>query len=314
MTNTDIERSLLESLNAYVKHFETPNTREDLLAIASSILTFQQKQGNFAIASDISEALIQQVVNQFKVEDVVNSIVDSTTETLVQEVNQWRQSLESQVLNTLNAYVQNFVSGQTLNLPETILSIIPLVEDVQLRKSQAESLIQGVISKFDLQTVLEPIIDPKFLAIAHKLAELLQFTNLEDLLKQTILGNQTLLNHTLENVTESLVNNELSKILGNESLQFSVDLDSQQLMVKQVTLKLNVMQSSSPPSKSNQEIAKQVDDEIEKLRKLIQEKREVVDISKPTILGELEVGIPKQTENTNQIKSINLSFNNEHVK
>ena len=296
MSNSAIERSLLESLNAYVKHFETPNTREDLLAIASSILTFQQKQGSLAIAPDLSEALIQQVVNQFKVETVVNSIVDSTTETLIKEVNQWRQSLESQVLNTLNAYVQNFLSSQTLNLSETILSIIPLVEEVQIRKSQAESLIQGVISKFDLQTVLEPVIDAKFLAIAQRLSELLQFGNLEELLRNTILADQTLLNSTVENATESLVNNELSKILGNDSLQFNIDLDSQQLMVKQVTLKLNVMQSSAPPSKSNKEIATQVDNEIEKLRKLIQGKREVVDISKPTLLGELEVGTPTQAK------------------
>ena len=291
-----IERSLLESLNAYVKHFETPNTYEDLGAIASSILTFQQKQGSLAIAPDLSEALIQQVVNQFKVETVVNSIVDSTTETLIKEVNQWRQSLENQVLNTLNAYVQNFLSGRTLDLSETILSIIPLVENVQIRKSQAESLIQGVISKFDLQTVLEPVIDAKFLAIAQKLSELLQFGNLEEMLRNTILADQTLLNSTVENATESLVNNELSKILGNDSLQFNIDLDSQQLMVKQVTLKLNVMQSSAPPSKSNKEIATQVDNEIEKLRKLIQGKREVVDISKPTIFGELEVGTPNQVE------------------
>jgi hypothetical protein len=309
-----ISQSLLNSLHTYVNRFKAPNSREDLLTITSSILTFQQKQENLAIAPDLSEALIRQVVNQFKVENVVHSIVDSTTETLVKEVNQWRQSLESQVLNTLNAYVQNFLAGRTLNLSETILSIIPLVENVQLRKSQAESLIQEVISKFDLRTVLEPIIDPKFLAIAQKLSELLQFGNLEDLLKKTILGDHILLNKALENVTESLVNNELSKILGNDSLQFNIDLDSQQLMVKQVTLKLNVMQSSSPSSKSNQEIAKQVDNEIEKLRKLLQEKREIVDISKPTILGELEVGIPKQIENMNQIKSINLSFNNEHVK
>ncbi len=34
MTNNAVERSLLESLNAYVKHFETSNTQEDLLAIA----------------------------------------------------------------------------------------------------------------------------------------------------------------------------------------------------------------------------------------------------------------------------------------
>ena len=40
MSNTATERSLSESLNAYVKHFEIPKTPEDLLAIASSILTF----------------------------------------------------------------------------------------------------------------------------------------------------------------------------------------------------------------------------------------------------------------------------------
>ncbi len=34
MINKATERSLLESLNAYVKHLETPNTSEDLLAIA----------------------------------------------------------------------------------------------------------------------------------------------------------------------------------------------------------------------------------------------------------------------------------------
>ena len=144
--------------------------------------------------------------------------------------------------------------------------------------------------------MLEPVIDAKFLAIAQKLSELLQFGNLEEMLRNTILADQTLLNSTVENATESLVNNELSKIIGNDSLQFNIDLDSQQLMVKQVTLKLNVMQSSAPLSKSNKEIATQVDDEIEKLRKLIQGNREVVDISKPTLLGELEVGTPKQAE------------------
>jgi hypothetical protein len=51
MTNSAVERSLLESLNAYVKHFEALDTREDLLAIASSILTFQQKEGSLAIAT-----------------------------------------------------------------------------------------------------------------------------------------------------------------------------------------------------------------------------------------------------------------------
>ena len=50
MTNTVIERSLLNQLHAYVNRFETPNSREDLQAIASSIFTFQQNQGSLEVS------------------------------------------------------------------------------------------------------------------------------------------------------------------------------------------------------------------------------------------------------------------------
>ena len=36
MTDSAVERSLLQSLNTYVKHCDMPNTRGDLLAIAFS--------------------------------------------------------------------------------------------------------------------------------------------------------------------------------------------------------------------------------------------------------------------------------------
>lgn len=260
------ERSLLDSLQAYVHRFEITDAREDLLAIASSILTFQQKQGNIAIAPNQAETLIQQVVDKFKVETGA-SVVEATTDKLVQEVNQWRQSLENQVLNTLNAYAQKAQPEKLLDLlPDTILSILPLVESAQLRKSEAESLIQQVKSKFNLTNALVQIIDPKSLANAEKLVQLLKFGNLEKLLQDALLGNQDLINHTIENVTESLVENELAKILGSDAVNLDINVDAQQLMVKQVTLKLNVMQSSPPPSKSNAEISVQMDDEIERFK------------------------------------------------
>ncbi|PZV18204.1 MAG: hypothetical protein DCF20_03875 [Pseudanabaena sp.] len=264
--NIATEEALLNSLHAYVNRFEKTNSREDLLAIASSILTFQQKQGNLAIAPNQAEDLIQQVVNQFQKETRL-SAADATTDKLVQEVHQWRQSLENQVLNTLNAYAQKVQPDQLLNLlPETILSILPLVENVQLRKSEAESLIRQIQSKFSLPNALALVIDPKSLAIAEKLLEVLKFGDLEKMLQDSLLGNQDMLNNTLENVTESLVENELAKILGNDSLHLDIDLDVQKLMVKQVTLKLNVMGASAPPSKSSEEISAQLDEEIERFK------------------------------------------------
>ena len=266
MSNIVTERSLLDSLQAYVNRFETPNSREDLLAIASSILTFQQKQGSIAIAPNQAETLIQQVVDQFKVE-TGDPVVAANTDALVLEVNQWRQSLENQVLNTLTAYAQKVQPEKLLGLlPDTILSILPLVESAQLRKSEAESLIEQVKSKFNLTNALAQVIEPKALANAEKLVQLLKFENLTQLLQDSLLANQDLINHTLENVTESLVENELAKILGSDVVNLDIDIDAQQLMVKQVTLKLNVMQSSAPPVKSNQEISAQMDDEIERFK------------------------------------------------
>jgi len=267
MMNIDIERSLLNSLQTYVNRFNTSSSHEDLLAITSSILTFQQKQGSsIKIEPNQTEALIQQVVNQFQSEPV-SSVIDATTDTLVQEVNQWRQSLESQVLNTLNAYARKVHPNQLQNLlPETILSILPLVENVQLRKSEAESLIRQVESKFNWNSALAQVIDPKFLAIADKLVQLSKFGDLKNLLQESLLGNRDLINNTLENVTESFVESELAKILGSNTLHMDIDVDAQKLMVKQVTLKINVLQPSATPSKSNEEIATQMDTEIERFK------------------------------------------------
>lgn len=266
MTNIATDRSLLDALNAYARRFSINNSHGEIIAIASSILTFQQKQGNIEIAPEDANKLIQRVVSEFKVEEVSSSIIDETTDALVQEVNQWKQSLENHVLNSLNAFTQNFQPNQAIDLSETILSILPLVESAQLRKSEAEFLIEQVKTKFNLQTALEQVIDPASLAIAEQLAQSLQFANLEELLKTSLLDNQTLLNQPLENLTESLVNSELKKLLGSNALEVNIDLDAQQLMVKQVTLKLNVMQSAAAPSQSAEEISTQMDSEIERFK------------------------------------------------
>ena len=61
-----------------------------------------------------------------------------------------------------------------------------------------------------------------------------------------------------------------AKIIGNDNLQFNITLDEQQMMVKQVTFKFNLMQASPPPTKTNQDINKQVDDEIARYKLAMQ--------------------------------------------
>jgi hypothetical protein len=170
---------------------------------------------------------------------------------------------ENQVLASLNAFAQKFKPAGITNLSDTIESIIPLVEDTLLGKFQVNSLIQQVTSKFDFQTALGQIIGEDALAIAEQLADFLKFGNLEDVLKKTILGNQPSLSKALESVTESFVNNELAKILGSDKFEFNIDFDSQQLMVKQVTFKFNILQASPIRSMRPGEFSKQIDIEVE---------------------------------------------------
>jgi hypothetical protein len=265
MTDLITTESLLNNLKAYVKSFESVSS-EDIPAIASSILTFQQKQG-IAIAPERAEELIQQVVNQFELGAVADFVADSNTETLVQEVNQWKQALESQVLNTLSAYAQSSNPDQLDQLlPETILSILPILENTQLYKSEVDSLIRQVQSKFDLNTALAQVLDPNSLAIAQKLTESLQLGNIEELLKGKLLNNESFLSQPLANMTESFVNDELKKLLGSDMFEVDLDVDAQAMMVKQVTFKLNIMQSSPAPSKSNEEIAAEVDSEVDRFK------------------------------------------------
>ena len=276
MTDIATGQELSASLMAYVKHFQLPiqlpvqpsiqssNAPDQLEAIASSILTFQQKQGSIAIAPAQFDTLIQQAVAEFRMENMETAIVDPTTQALVQDVQQWQQKLDNQVLDTLTAYVQQFQPEQVQDLSKIILSIVPLVDNVQLRKLDADFLIQRVTSQFDAKTAMEKLVGAEPIAIAEKLSKSLQLGDLETLLKETILGNSQFLvdqlNQPIENITEDFVNSKLAELLGNDALQIDIDVDAQQMMVKQVTFKLNVMQSSPTRTKSAAEINEQIDD------------------------------------------------------
>lgn len=275
MSNTNLTLPLLHSLKAYAKTFAVSGNAEQLSAIASAILRLQPQGGALSLMS--TDAVIQQVVQQFMVDrglpNALDLAIDSQTAQLIQGVNQWQRSLENQVLNTLNAYAQNFQTEQLQNLlPDTVLSILPLVEDAQLHKSEFDFLLQQVKSKFNIENALGQVIEPQYLAIAQKLAKSLQLGNVTQLFEQQLLQGrlqgQSLLEQSVENLTESFVNQELKKFLGSDAVTVDIDVDAQQMMVKQVVLKFNMMQSSPPPVKSNADISKQLDEEVAKMQAL----------------------------------------------
>ncbi|MCA6573878.1 MAG: hypothetical protein ACK5EU_09060 [Pseudanabaena sp.] len=270
MNDVITEQELLDSLKAYTKSFGVPTFPEEVMAIASSIVTFKQKQlGIPELSPTQVTSLVQQVASQFDIKAIANSITDNATLTLVQGVRQWQQTLEHQVLQTLTAYAQKFQPEQMPDVVNTILAIIPLVENAQLHQLEITSLIQRVSSQFKWEDALAQVVGNDTMAIADQLAKLLQFGDIEELVKQTLIGEHQLLNQPLDQITESLVNSKLAEIIGNNAIH--IDLDMQQLMVKQVTFKLNVMASSPAATKSEQEIAQQIDDETTRFRASRQE-------------------------------------------
>lgn len=270
MNDVITEQELLDSLKAYTKSFGVPTFPEEVMAIASSIVSFKQKQlGIPELSPTQVTSLVQQVASQFDIKAIANSITDNATLTLVQGVRQWQQTLEHQVLQTLTAYSQKFQPEQMPDVVNTILAIIPLVENAQLHQLEITSLIQRVSSQFKWEDALAQVVGNDTIAIADQLAKLLQFGDIEELVKQTLIGEHQLLNQPLDQITESLVNSKLAEIIGNNAIH--IDLDMQQLMVKQVTFKLNVMASSPAATKSEQEIAQQIDDETTRFRASRQE-------------------------------------------
>jgi hypothetical protein len=306
MTNPAIASTLLEILKGYVFKLHRSDSQVDLLAITGSILTYQQKQGNWAIAPEQAEDIIQQVVQAFNPIDLkidpqgmADHVLNAATQDLVEQIDQWRGNLENQVLNTVNAYVQQFLPSKNLDLCEIVLSIIPLVEPIQLRRAEAESLIEQVKSRFSWQSALDQAIGTEASAIAQQLAKLLQYGNLEKLVKETVVAYHHGIEQTLATVTESLVQSALSQVLGNAvqfNLDTDIDLQSQKFLVKQMTLKLNLLDSPIHPSKSAREVAALIQSktqtEIERFKAERRGDLGAIDLTKPAILGDLEVGIP----------------------
>ncbi len=137
-----------------------------------------------------------------------------------------------------------------------------------MHRSEFDFLLQQVKSKFSIENALGQVIEPQYLAIAQKLAKSLQLGNVTELFEQQLLQGRSLVEQSIENLTESFVNQELKKFLGSDAVQVDIDVDAQQMMVKQVVLKLNMMQSSPPPVKSNADISKQIDEEVAKMKLL----------------------------------------------
>jgi hypothetical protein len=273
MSATD---TLLHSLKAYIKTFGISDDQH-IKAITRTILRFRQQEGASAIALMSPDQLIDQVIQKFKQDPALPNAVDADTQKFISTVHQWQRSLADRVLNTLTAYAHNLAPQQvqefTTNLlPQALLSALPLVNDEPLAKAEFDLLLQQVQNRFNdpasIANLLQQAIAPQYVAIAQKLTQSLRFRDVTALFEQKLLEGASLVNQSVENLTESFVNQELAKFLGTDAVQVDIDVDVQHMLVKQVVFKMNIMQASPAPIKSSADIGKQIDEEVAKMNLL----------------------------------------------
>ena len=279
-------------LDAYVQKFGQPGSGGELEAIIGSSIAAVDR---LKLTQKETEQLIQTVASQFDPQVAASRLLDVQFKLIAQKVQNWRTEKERVVLNTLAAYVQKFAPDLLENQwIGVVKSMLPLIEDRQISKAEAKDLIQRVVSKFSLQEALSSQIDPKFVAIAEKVAGYAKHAKLEGTVLEVL---DAYIQEFKPDITEFFIEQAVKSIFSHSDklgVKVDIELEDRQLLVKQVFLKLQLMEPSPSPSKTAIEISQQIDQEIFKFKRLRKQQLGVFNAAQPTILGDLQVGIQLQ--------------------
>ena len=279
-------------VDAYVQKFGQPESAEELEAIIGTSIAAVD---TLKLAKGEVEELIQTVASQFNPIAAASHLLDVQFKLLAQKVQNWRTEQERTILGVLTAYAQkispDFLDQQWV---EVVKSIIPMIEDRQVGKAEAQNLIYRVASKFSLKAALGDWVDPKFLIIAEKVARYSQHAKLERTVLEIL---DAYIQSVKPDVTEFLIETALNKVFSHaHKLDINVDLETEdrQLMLKQVAFKLQLLEPSPSPSKTALEISQQIDQELLRFKQARAAQFGDVNAVEPTIFGELQVGIQLQ--------------------
>jgi hypothetical protein len=244
---------------------------DTVAAISGAIVTWQARAQAIHAQGLELEAWVQAVLADFDPQAALAQVVDAAVEQSQQivttRIHQWRQSLRSQVWETLSAYVQTYVPDLGVEaLRPTVMTILPMVADGQLTRAETEAIVAQIKAQFDPAALLDRVIDPTWRAVATQVATYLENTaSLESALKDTVNAYVQTHSPALVEMGEGLIERLLAQVLKKRSefnIDVAVDPELERLVIRQVSFKLHWLEASPPPSKTALEIAQQVTDEV----------------------------------------------------
>lgn len=255
--------ALVQRLQAYAITFGVPEVAVELGGIANAIALVDDTLKPITTSRDPLDALVKAALQQFDPRDMLNQWVDQYTQQVIQRAKTWLADQQTEVFNTVQAYVQHYVPEPIASdaLKTLVASVIPVVRDGVISQAEVDALLHFVIARFDWQTVMEQWIDPKYIAIAQRVASYLHYSPLEQLTLESVVAYLQTFQAKSTAITETLIEQVLTAILSRGDLihvDTDISLEQQKLMVKQVSIKLILQKASSPASKTAQEIAAEV--------------------------------------------------------
>lgn len=262
------EAHLLRALQTYVQTYGTPAATEPLRAIAGAILSVQQGAGQFSLRTDKAETLITGAVTAF--EQGAVTAADDRLLPLVGAAHQWREVLEIQIKEGLDAYVQLYASTLSpQQLPSVVLAIIPLLQPQVITRSEASWLAQRAAATFDLKTVMSTTVSQAYGELARQVNVAMNQRPFEAVVIQVLRAYRES-RQPQRSVDRRLIHNAITATLKNQ-VQFAIDtgveLRDRLALVQQVEFQLNVMLVAPSIGAAARQVAQQLPGAVDQWRR-----------------------------------------------
>ena len=263
----EVLKTLTNGLSAYGRLYGLPNSPEQVQGILGTLPRLYQPDRP-AIAID---QVAQQVLDGLTPAALKDAMVDRASSALAKQAHHWQQQVGQQVEGVLAAYMQQHNPNLTLdNLRSVVTAVMPLLDDGPITGSEAMGLVSQLTETFAPSGAIAAVLNSDYLGLAQQLATSLSQKPMAEAVGETLVAYVEKFAPTLTNIGSDLISKALSAVLKNQvDFGFDVDLGvvNEQLLIQQVSFKLNILKQSPPPSKTAQAIAAEVNSAVEAYRR-----------------------------------------------
>ncbi|MGF1521548.1 MAG: hypothetical protein ACFBSF_04425 [Leptolyngbyaceae cyanobacterium] len=261
-----VVQSLQNALAAYLKNYGGGESLQAVRAIAGALLSVKSKAQAILLRGLEIEAWVDAVVRDFDPEQIAKLIANQAEQALATQAKLWREKVELKVRATLDAYIQTYIPDlDTHQIQATIATILPIVEDAQISRDEAQRIIHLIARQYDWRSPIQRIIDPKWVILAGKAWKAFRNRDVEATVQDVVQVYIRKFKPALVEMGEGLAEQALTALFNSKAqldLDLNLDPESQRLIVQQVSFKMKLMEASPPPSKTALEIAQQLHEAI----------------------------------------------------